>query len=238
LVAAARQRGVTLVVMPPGMTRRIGNTSRYDAKADVLHWRLHCVFVASSAPFAPSQLLSNQLECTHEGGLTSLEGGLVGMCMAAVRDCTLVGDLLSAFLDAGSVAGSPPCTAAQAHALRYLRLSRAGVKAYVQWIPSPAHSPLFAEVSLESSLRGALEGKTVVEHPRVTFARREDAAGLRLRVVEVAPEQEQACAESSGNESNSDSDDGTDFMQALQEMGGKDVSALRSIIDGADGAVH
>jgi len=234
LAEAARQRGVTLVVMPPGMSRRAANTSRYDAKADSLSWRLHCVFVASSQPVAPSQLLSNRLEGAAVGGLTALDG-VVGMSLAAVRDSTLVGEVLSAFLDGGSVAGpSCVCTAAQSHALRHLRLARAGVRAFVQWIPSPAHDPLFVELDMENSLKAALRDKTVVEYPCLVFGRAEDLSGLRLRMAEVTPVPQQQEDAGEDIESDSDSDDGADFMQALQEMGGKDVSALRSIIREAE----
>ena len=238
LVTAARQRGTTLVVMPPGMSRRAGNSSRYEAKADVLSWRMHCVFVASSAPFVPSALLSQRLEGGAEGGLATKDG-LVGMSLNAVADSTLVGDVLVAFLDAGSVAGNAPCTAVQAHALRHLRLARSSICAYVQWIPSPAHDPVFAQVPLEGSVRSALEGKSVVEYPVVVFGRRQDMGGLRLRMAEVEGGAEQedrrtAGEGDSGSESD-DSDDGTDFMQALREMGGKDVSALQTIIEQGEG---
>lgn len=235
LVAAARERGVTLVVMPPGMTRRAGNTSRYDAKADVLYWKLHCVFVASSSPFSPPQLLESKLECAQEGGLTTgLAGatGLVGMCASAVRDDVVVGDILAAFLDAKSAQGIAVGSAAQAHALRYLRLARASLCAFSQWIPSSAQNPLFSEFSMQDTLRVALQGRTVVEYPTIIFGRREDLHNLHRRVTEVAIAN--TVVEESSEESDSDSDDGRDFMQALLEMRGKDVSALKSIIQEAE----
>jgi hypothetical protein len=44
LVEQARSRGVSLVLVSPGMTRRRQNTTRFDFKSKLIHWRVEWVF--------------------------------------------------------------------------------------------------------------------------------------------------------------------------------------------------
>jgi hypothetical protein len=47
LVQQAGRRGVQLHILPPGMQKRRGNTTRYDARTQTLHWRLDWRFPAA-----------------------------------------------------------------------------------------------------------------------------------------------------------------------------------------------
>ena len=49
LVAAARRHGVRLTLAPEGMSLRASNTTRYDAKRDVIEWRVEVVLGSDPA---------------------------------------------------------------------------------------------------------------------------------------------------------------------------------------------
>ena len=265
LVSAAHERRINIIVMPSGMSRRVANNSRYDQKQDTIYWKVHCVFVASSASFSPHMLLSSQLECKQDGAIATMKAtgtgtgttgdeestaALVGMCVTSMSENHTIAHLLSYFMDPVSTGpdadrGRPSgINAAQNHTLRHLRLARSRVQAFIQCIPSSASQPLFVPIDMQDTLRNALGGQTVIEYPNVFFGVKEDMLCLRRRVEVVSVDINVtdadakanaitgiAAAAGEGESSGSESEDEEDFMQALREMRGKEVSALKQIID-------
>eukprot|EP00605_Chrysophyceae_sp_TOSAG23-4_P002923 GSChrysophyteH1.ASY1.ANO1.3218.1 assembled CDS len=276
LVQAAKGRGTNLIIMPPGMSKRVRNTTTFVTDDGTVTWRLHMVFVASAAVFLPVDLLRAELEPVTQGQIAQLQSssslspicsgaGLVGTIRPKVSENATVSDILSYFLDPhGDVGGDVSSRAAQRYALRYLRLvPRSELCMLIQSIPSPAQDPVFLDIALDEeqlTLQQALAGRTVIEYPTFIVGKKTDLKHCKRLVMEIEPASPVPClvetpseqlqdmplsaAEatsahdrlqqggSDGTSSDSDnSQDGKDFMAALLEMKGKNITALQNIID-------
>eukprot|EP01034_Spumella_vulgaris_P023896 gene23896-30174_t len=71
------------------------------------------------------------------------------------------------------------------HTLKALRSRAAEIECFLQRIPSPANNPLFTKISLDSTLKEALNGQTVVEYPTFFFGVASHLSPLRTLVSEM-----------------------------------------------------
>lgn len=242
LVKASWDRKCYLSVMPPGMSRREKNSSRYMPKSDTILWRLQIVFVAQEgAAKIPSDLLQPTLETTSEGELTSSKG-LVGLSYEAIDEKLSITEILAPLI--GQVSSGEGKYEAQRHALRYLRLHRSDVVCMLQKIPSPSSKPVFAEVDEALRLRDALEERSVLEFPALFVGLTSDMAHLQRNIEDIPFVTEAVEAEDGdkGKDKDEDEDgdeedeedeeeeDGEGFIEALQEMGTKPIQDLQRII--------
>lgn len=253
--AAAPGREARIIVMAPGMSRRRQNTSQFRSRTDELLWRVHAVFIigpprgasaSNRLVFDPAILLRPELETTTESSVSTLHfpddpsgvSFLVGMSLGTVHERDTIDAMLVKFLD------PLPGNAVQRHALRSLRHVRGDIVCLMQHIPSPAASPIFVPIETAASLREALQGKTVLEYPTLVFALPEHAAHLRRFVAEaaVAAEETEESPEppaklskthdGGGSDAESSDEEGEvdeDFIAALQDLEGQDLSTLQAL---------
>lgn len=99
LFVAAQERGTQLVLMPPGMTKRTGNSSHYSVKEKLIYWKVFVVFIVRGS-FAVENLL--RIDLLHSKA--ALQLSMHGDCLASVfvnrvGETTVVADLLTSLLD-------------------------------------------------------------------------------------------------------------------------------------------
>ena len=135
----AKDRLTTMLVMPPGFSKRKVNSTQFFHKINRIHWRLHLVFIIDSK-FEPFQLLKPELDGSLEVNIIgSLP--LVGITLPSVQEDAVIHDIINLiFLPTTSD------TAIQRHALRALRPFQSTFKYFIQKIPSPSLKPSFIEV--------------------------------------------------------------------------------------------
>jgi hypothetical protein len=209
----AKARGTHVLVMPPGMSKRKGNTTYYTAKSNAIAWKVHLVFIVGDSYAIPSLFNSALDNVTTE---LNVDGSLVGITLPNVIESTTIEQLIGKFFD------PTPTNTVQRHALRPLRLKRDDIRCLIQRIPSPTADPTFAEVLLTSSLKDALVGKTVVEYPTFFLGYGSNTAKLK-RFVGIIGEGENANADQHPGSSSGPVD--------------ADVSGLKRKVEGAQDIV-
>ena len=138
LVKAATNRGINLVLMPPGMVKRTINTSSFRPKSNLLFWRVHLVFIINNA-YHPSTLLRPEsktntftcsIEASNEGQgqqissindfqphLSVTEDSLVSFAISGVEETRCINDILSDYLGAVNMSTNTPSVHSLIHAV-------------------------------------------------------------------------------------------------------------------------
>ncbi len=194
LVKACNQRKCQLMLMAPGMTKRVRNTTKHWHKIDRIDWHINCVFVAT--PHA-ADIASNLFQLSLDNNLPGTinvftstntdtqqpQGELVSTFAPAVREDNSILSILNSFLDVAEDSSN----VAQCHALKYIRKNRFNVLCLLQHIPSSTNQPLFYELDMDKSLRDNFEHKTIIEYPTLFFALRQDVDHLRRPIMLLDP---------------------------------------------------
>jgi hypothetical protein len=156
LVMAAAGRHVSLLLMPPGMSRHERNSSRLDTRTHTIFWRLDFEFPSAS----------------DGGGSTSKEFLVTN---SASEESTWK-SMLSSLL----VEPNRSWTAPARHNLRIYRAAfRQALQSNFTCVPfrmllrkepQPANDPRYYELDPHATIRESLVEKTIIENPTVVVA--------------------------------------------------------------------
>ncbi len=186
LVKAAYSKGVKLILMSPGMTKRNNNTSRYLVKTDEIMWKVHLVFILN-ANYDPNMLLKPDLDGLNY--LTDEKADvynpshdstpLLSVTLSMSENSTLDSVLVSNFFEQNNT------NTFHRYLLRSLRINQSTLKSYVQKIPSTSHDPVFVEIDLKDCLRNILNGKTVIEYPTIIIGECKNTNKLKTIITPI-----------------------------------------------------
>ena len=264
LRAAARERGVSLRFMPPGMGRREANTTRLGGKGGgkgakgsrTLHWRVELRFARTNG--ATGSEAAGCRQGTSAGETVVLEsvderaavgaalGAALGGCGAAVRH------RLREYVEAhearaGETAGeNAGGAAAEGHGGDGARAG--GGDGCVHEHDTPlrlllrkelcrADRQVYYALDPRAPLREALVGRTLVEFPTLAVALPEEVkAGDYLVVGENATEEgELVGVEGSDSDSDSDSDSSEEADDMFNAGCAAAIAVATGVCDGGDG---
>lgn len=185
LVKAAFSKGVKLILMSPGMTKRSNNTSRYLVKTDEIIWKVHLVFILNGN-YDPNMLLKPDLD-----GLNYLTGEadvynpshddtpILSVTLSISENSTLDSILMSNFFEQKN------SNTIHRYLLRSLRLNQGAIKSFVQKIPSTSQDPVFIEIDKNDVLRNILNGKTIIEYPTIIIGESRHTCKLKTIIAPV-----------------------------------------------------
>lgn len=147
LLHQATKRNITLKILPSFMERHQTNTSWYCGPRDMITWKVECIVLLPSSFLSsnntttqsqqPKKMVLNLMISEHQENLWEYIRTKLGQ---QEKDAVIPPTITS-----------PPL-----------------YKLFLKRLPSPANQPRYIEITSESSsctLRTALEGKTIIEHP-------------------------------------------------------------------------
>eukprot|EP00798_Chlamydomonas_sp_ICE-L_P006710 gene6710-3380_t len=140
LVRQAQQRRVELVLMNPGMSRRLSNSTRYDTRNRKMMWRLEWLF--EGLPDGGTKMVDDRVQ----------------------EDATLA-EVLSSHLEL-----QPGTAAKQFLLRDYADIGVSGLKVFMRKEGTPANQPGFYSIDTTRSLGSQLAGKVVIEFPVLLVA--------------------------------------------------------------------
>ena len=165
LTQKAADRGVQLFCMPDGMARRVANTTFYDRKRDLMQWRVEWLFHGPPTARDDDEEKNGRVGVEKVAPVARAED-------AKVDETATIGSALRAHFAPG------PGNAARLHELRRFRSLRERRKAetpatigiFLAAEGRRADDPRFHRLALDATLRENLNGKRVLEFPRLHVA--------------------------------------------------------------------
>lgn len=89
--------------MPTGMSKRLGNTSKFVKSSQRIMWKIQLIF-AMSKYFNPSMIFSQKLETNIPGTLAVSEDQcLVGITVDSIDETVTVDELIIKFMEHNEV---------------------------------------------------------------------------------------------------------------------------------------
>jgi hypothetical protein len=137
LLHQARKRNITLKILPSFMERHQTNTSWYCGPRDMITWKVECIVFLLSSSNPTKRTVLNLMISEHQENLWDYIRTKLGKEEMVTPTATT----------------TPPPP----------------YKLFLKRLPSPANKPRYIEISSNNSscysLRSALEGNTIIEHP-------------------------------------------------------------------------
>lgn len=169
LVQKAKENGITLLLMPPGMERHKSNTStKYDPKTNKLFWKVEYIFhILSDKDGTESKLILLVEKVSGEEILkTRLE-------------CLLETKLSHSACAETRLALRPFCDGTN-------RLKESALT-LMKIIPCKSSKPLYRKVDLGQTLHSIIQGTTVIEYPTIEVILQGSMSRFPLVITELEP---------------------------------------------------
>ncbi len=175
LVLKAKERNITLLLMPPGMQRHIMNkTTQYDAKNDMIQWKVEVIFHIISKTAAIKEFsIAERTKTT--------------LIIDRIPENESVHDHLAKAFEKGLSHSSPAETR---FILSHFRQNanyeiKNEVLALMKKIPSKSSQPSYYKLDLKNSLGEMLNSMSIIEFPTVEIVSKEDARYFPLMIEEL-----------------------------------------------------
>lgn len=162
LVEKAKENGIILLLMPPGMQRHITNKStKYDPKSGKLFWKVEFVFHCENG----KKLILHLEKVPNDEDVTSRLQDLleIKLSHSAATDTRL--------------ALRPFCVGTNQ--------LKDSVKTLMKQIPCTSSNPLFKKIDLSQKLSDILRGTTVIEYPSIEMVLPSDIDKFPLLITEM-----------------------------------------------------
>lgn len=167
LVRQAELKGINLLRMPNGMSRRSSNTSKYNKKSDTITWKIELVFYAK-------QITDSKSDDTepHRQGKEQLKAITVeSSCM----ETTTLAEELAKHLDI-----LPGNSARRSTLKSFVSIPRESLLLFMKSLPCRSSDPKYILLDPNVTLADTLRGKTVIEFPTVEVVGTEDKDNFSL----------------------------------------------------------
>lgn len=159
LVRQTELKEINLLRMPPGMQRRLSNTTKFNKKDGVITWKIELWFHSPSG----------------EGGNKH-----TFKVESHAPDCSTLAEELGKHLDIH------PDNATARSALRvFASAPRQSLRLYLKRLPSSSSAPQYFRLDPAVSLASSLKGKTIIEFPTIDVALEGDEERFPLLIGEL-----------------------------------------------------
>lgn len=180
LLRAARQRGVTLEIMPAAFEKHRRNSSLYDVDKDVLYWRVEVVIVTERGDRTRDASTNWEAETSRgvavgDGAAPAPRDDRATVALERCPDSRTVADIVAEALTRHAASSRRPCTAADtpdtdgADGCGSAAVARVHVRPDRRNVPFIALERAMHGTALASALRGA---ERIVEFPTLLVERR------------------------------------------------------------------
>ncbi|KAL3789464.1 hypothetical protein ACHAWO_002793 [Cyclotella atomus] len=144
LVRQAEIKGIHLLRMPPGMSRRLSNTSKYNKKNDSILWKMELIFYSFNGTATKS---ADATKFTVE---------------SSMHDSASLAQELGKHLDI-----LPGNSSTRSTLKSFVSVPRNTLLLFMKCLPCSSAAPKYYRLDPEATLAEVLNGKTIIEYPTV-----------------------------------------------------------------------
>lgn len=177
LVRQARQRGIRLLLMAPGMQRHVMNKStKYDSKKDIINWKVEFVIHSFSA----------STESDHQS--TKTESFKLILTCDRIPESDALNDHLSKLFERNTSHSAPSLhrsTLIQFCNVSNTKVINRKVCVLMKKIPCKSSQPSFSRIDLNKTLKEILQQTTVIEFPTFDIVLEEHMKKFPIFIDEV-----------------------------------------------------
>lgn len=171
LVRQAELKGVNLLRMPPGMQRRLNNTSKYNKKADSITWKIELLF--HSKENDPDER-KDDIQVGEKIKPTKFT------VESSLADSSTLGQELGKHLDV-----LPGNASTRSTLKSFASVPRESLRLFMKCLPCSSVAPKYYQLDPDVTLVEALRGKTIIEYPTVEVVKSEDKDRFPLMISEM-----------------------------------------------------
>jgi HIT zinc finger len=167
LVKHVNSQGINLLLMPPGMSKRQANTTRYNAKLRKVVWRVEWVFkqAVSSSSSSSKKSATTAASTTAQNSSSSSVFTEHTLVSERVEETAQLSAVLARLL------ADRPGNASTRHTLaRYCSVPLAELSLLIRRLPCSAARPSYAPLDAAVTLQESLRSRTVIEYPTIYVA--------------------------------------------------------------------
>lgn len=169
LVRQAELKGILLLRMPCGMSRRVSNTSKYNKKNDCITWKIELVFHAKSIVANNEHTTTNQMA---KPTTYKVESTMI--------DTFTLAQELSKHLDV-----HPGNVVTRSTLKAFASIPRKSLLVFMKCLPCSSAAPKYHLLDSNASLVDCLRGKTVIEYPTIEVVVEDDRERFPLMISEI-----------------------------------------------------
>ena len=185
LVRQAHQRGITLLLMAPGMQRHLMNKStKYDSKKDMIYWKVEFIIHT----FERKSTSDEQ----HQNTAQSQSSSSTKLTITADRipETECISTHLSKLFERNTSHSAPSRSNTRSTLLQFCcttntKIINENVCALLKRIPCNSSRPSYRQIGLDCRLKDVLKGMTVIEFPTIEIVLKEDLHAFPLFISEL-----------------------------------------------------
>ena len=174
-------RGVKLLLMPPGLERHKSNKSHL--KKDVLYWtvewRIHSLTTTTTTATA-SEASATATESPTESAARSSSRSPARVLLSKISEQTIVRQAIQQ-VEPSEKSSSTTCTADSEDVKDWSNYSL-----LLKRLPCPSHQPYYVKISDTSTLASALKDMTVIEYPTIEVVPASRSAEFPLAIQDMS----------------------------------------------------
>lgn len=184
-VRQAHERGIRLLLMAPGMQRHIMNSTKYDAKRNLINWKVEFI-IHSFPPKIDDENKTKTKERDEKASKIILTSDRIP------ESDSLYGHLSKLF--ELNISHAAP-VATRSRLIHFCNSSNTkiikdDVCALMKRIPCKSSQPTYRRVNLHTTLKDILRGITVIEFPTVEIIKEENIGKFSVFIEEIKMQQQ------------------------------------------------
>lgn len=178
-VRQAHERGIRVLLMPPGMQRHIMNKStKYDVKKDLITWKVEFI-IHLFTPKENDKIIGKQSQGESSKLILTLD---------RIPESDSLYEHLSKLFERNTSHAAPALN--RATLLHFCdssntKILRDDVCVLMKRIPCKSSCPTYKRLNLTEPLRDILQGTTVIEYPSIEVVREEDLGRFSVFIEEI-----------------------------------------------------
>ena len=170
LVRQAQLKGINLLRMPCGMSRRVSNTSKYNKKNDCITWKIELIFHAKRSIVAEE----NDTTTNQSTKPTTFK------VESTMSDTLTLKQELGKHLDV-----HPGNTVTRSTLKAFASIPRKSLLVFMKCLPCSSAAPKYHLLDSDATLVDCLRDKTVIEYPTFEVVIEDDKERFPLMISEI-----------------------------------------------------
>jgi HIT zinc finger len=216
LVKHVNSQGINLLLMPPGMSKRQANTTRYNAKLRKVVWKVEWVFkqAVSSSSSKQKGAATTNTSADHASSTAhnSSNSSSSSSSSSVFTEHTIVSEKVEETAQLSAVLArllaDRPGNASTRHTLaRYCAVPLAELSLLIRRLPCSAARPSYAPLDAAATLQESLRSRTVIEYPTIYVALPAEREAYPTLVADVSSADSSSAADAEVEEGELSSDD-------------------------------
>ncbi len=186
LVQKAKERNINLLLMPPGMQRHILNkTTKYDAKNDVIYWKVEFVFHRINGQGQGQQKGKRNNESSRTSNHNVNKHNKLVLTIDRIAENEEVTPHLEKTMERNILHSEASNNKTRSMLKAFVKASDSEYVTLMKRIPCALSKPLYSKVNIRSTIGDVLKGTSVIEFPTIEVVLKEDLEHFPLVIKEM-----------------------------------------------------